>query len=122
MMNFFDCNGSQYPFRNIQTAANARLISIRSGCFCNPGIDEINSKISAQELEVYFENRVAADYDDMVSLLGKLRGAIRVSVGIPTNRADIQAFISLARTFIDKAIPSGHKKTEGLNLLVGLPA
>jgi selenocysteine lyase/cysteine desulfurase len=122
MMNFFDNNGLQYPYQCIQAAANKRLISLRAGCFCNPGIDEINSNISAEELKRYFENRQTADYDDMTSFLGKPRGAIRVSVGIPTTRDDIEKFMSFARTFINKSISRPHTNTEGLNIMQILPA
>ena len=122
MMNFFDSNGLQYPYPYIQASANKKLISLRAGCFCNPGIDEINSHITAQELNNYFDNRTAADYDDMTSFLGKLRGAIRVSVGIPTTKRDIERFILFATRFLNKTILQPNKKTEGLNTLPTLSA
>jgi len=43
IMNFFDAAGEMYPFEYIEAKTNDRNISIRSGCFCNPGIDEINN-------------------------------------------------------------------------------
>ncbi len=122
MMNFFDCNGLQYPCKSIQSAASDRLISLRSGCFCNPGIDEITSRITREELERYFANRRSADYEDMRSFLGKPRGAVRVSVGIPTTRTDIETFIGLAETFLNKSISRLHTNSEGLNIMPGLPA
>src|SRR5215204_815781 len=122
MMNFFDSNGDQYSYQCIQTAANERSISLRAGCFCNPGVDEITSHITAEELNMYFHSRNNADYDDMTSFLGKLRGAIRVSVGIPTTKGDIERFILFATRFINKSISEMDKKTEGLCTLPTLSA
>jgi selenocysteine lyase/cysteine desulfurase len=109
MMNFFDVDGKQYPHHVIETAANEKMISLRTGCFCNPGIDEINSKIAAEKLQHYFASRKNADYHDMIDFLGKLRGAIRISVGIPTTRADIARFVSFAEVFINQRISSANK-------------
>jgi selenocysteine lyase/cysteine desulfurase len=106
MMNFFDVDGKQYPYHVIETAANEKMISFRTGCFCNPGIDEINNKIGAIELGNYFASRKTASYRDMLDFLGKPRGAIRISVGIPTISADIARFISFAEAFINERISS----------------
>ena len=118
LVNFFDMYGQQYPYQFIEKIANERLISFRTGCFCNPGIDEINSCIAGEELSKYFASRQNADYDDMVGFFGKLRGAIRVSFGIPTTKTDIGRFISFAEKFINKTVPSIYKNIEGLNIAV----
>ena len=104
IVNFFDKNGSLYPFEQIEQKANAKLISIRSGCFCNPGIDEINNCLTTEELSNYFTSRDNGDYHDMISFLNKMRGATRISVGIATGRKDIETFISFVRDLKDKAI------------------
>ena len=109
MMNFFDSSGLRYPCNAIQTEANKRLISLRAGCFCNPGIDEITSDIRKEELSKYFDSRHNADYDDMTSFLGKLRGAIRVSVGIPTTKGDLEKFIRFAIRFTNKTVVAADK-------------
>ena len=107
-------NGLQYSYQAIQAEANKRLISLRAGCFCNPGIDEINSHITKEELSKYFDSRHHADYDDMTSFLGKLRGAIRVSLGIPTTKSDLETFIGFARRFINKTILETDKNPKDL--------
>jgi molybdenum cofactor sulfurtransferase len=73
------------------------MISIRSGYFCNPGIDEINNHITDSEMSGYFLSEKSVDYYDMVTHLGKMRGAIRVSVGIGTNTKDLDRFIQFAK-------------------------
>ncbi len=98
IMNFFDSQGVAYPFEKIEQMTNKHLISIRSGCFCNPGIDEINNCITTEEISTYFISRDKGDYYDMISFLGKMRGATRVSVGMATVKKDIDTFISLIAT------------------------
>ncbi|NOZ83198.1 MAG: aminotransferase class V-fold PLP-dependent enzyme [Epsilonproteobacteria bacterium] len=104
IMNFFDKNGRLYPFEQIEQKANAELISIRSGCFCNPGIDEINNCLTTEELSNYFTSRDNGNYDDMINFLNKMRGATRISVGIATGRKDIETFISFVGNLKDKSI------------------
>lgn len=96
IMNFFDPNGNLYPFEKIEEMANEELISIRSGCFCNPGIDEINNCVTNEELSDYFTSRDDGNYQDMVNYLHKMRGATRVSVGLATRQKDLDKFIDFA--------------------------
>lgn len=102
LLNFFDKNDRVIPFYIVEKKANERLISIRTGCFCNPGIDEINTGITEEDMHKYFTPRdKKEDYYFMFAELEKMRGAIRVSIGIPTNYNDISAFIDLALAFKD---------------------
>lgn len=104
IMNFTDVRGRTIPFQYIEQLANARRISIRTGCFCNPGIDEINNCISQQDMQAYFAEKSSGDYRDMVSFLGKMRGAVRVSVGLATNHQDLDTFVELAASLKNKVI------------------
>lgn len=104
IMTFFDKDGAQYPFEWVEELTNQKKISIRSGCFCNPGIDEINNQLTAQELVPYFSTRDQGDYHDMINHLHKLRGAIRVSLGLATTRDDLAAFMDFVKTVRDKSI------------------
>ena len=102
LLNFIDATGRMYPFQYIEESANAAMISLRSGCFCNPGIDEINHGISADELKNFFINRKYGDYHEMIEHLGRWRGALRVSMGVPTTKADIEKFVSFAKKFLNR--------------------
>lgn len=104
VLNFIDKNGDVIPFTEIELLANKKNISIRSGCFCNPGIDEINNCITNEEMAKYFSVRAEGDYFDIVHFLGKMRGAIRVSVGLATNFADLDKFVQFAAQVQNKAI------------------
>lgn len=103
IMNFFDRDGEVIPFEDIERKANEQMISIRSGCFCNPGIDEINNCITNDELSQYFVSRDMGDYFDMITFLGKMRGATRVSVGISTVERDLHSLVNFVAGLKNKA-------------------
>jgi selenocysteine lyase/cysteine desulfurase len=100
-LNFFNRDGLAIDHRYIESEANKSNISLRTGCFCNPGAGEIALGISRVELDVCFtrpghESRLSLD-DFRLCIDGKNSGAVRVSVGLMTNFNDVQAFLSFAR-------------------------
>lgn len=103
-MNVLDINGDQYPFESVERNASDHGISIRSGCFCNPGIDETNYCLTEEELARFYSSRDKGNYADMKLYLGKMRGAIRVSVGYATVQRDIDAFIAFLKTYLNVAV------------------
>ncbi|MEP7232147.1 MAG: aminotransferase class V-fold PLP-dependent enzyme [Ginsengibacter sp.] len=105
LMNFYDEYGQLYPFQFIEGEANTNKISLRTGCFCNPGIDEMNHCFSEDQLKNYFDGREHGDYYDIINSLKKVRGAVRLSIGIATTKADIEKFIKFAKKFSDKIVP-----------------
>lgn len=104
VMNFYDQHGELYPFATIEQEANERKISLRTGCFCNPGIDETNNQISLQDLQHYFGTHETGNYFDMIDYIGKLRGSVRISVGLVTNFKDIETFIRLVYGFRNRDV------------------
>lgn len=103
IMNFFSSDGEKIPFEWIEDRANERMISIRSGCFCNPGLDEVNNCITTDELAGYFSSRDKGDYHDMIQYLHKMRGATRISVGIPTVKKDLLNFIAFVKSLQNRS-------------------
>ncbi|MEI7735530.1 MAG: aminotransferase class V-fold PLP-dependent enzyme [Ferruginibacter sp.] len=99
IMNFFDSNENKIDVTIIEQLANERKISIRMGCFCNPGIDEITNCITSDELSVFYSSRDDAKYDK-IHFLGKMRGAIRVSLGLMTNYKDCELYLNFCRSFL----------------------
>lgn len=96
-VNFFDREGRAIDHRSIEEQANRVNISLRTGCFCNPGAGEVALGISRVELDVCFngpghENRLTLD-DFRLCIDGKSSGAVRISVGMVSNFDDIQAFL-----------------------------
>jgi selenocysteine lyase/cysteine desulfurase len=100
-VNFYDEKGSPIDHRFIESEANKMKISLRTGCFCNPGAGEIALGISRVELDVCFtqpghEDRLSLD-DFRSCIDGKSSGAVRISVGLVTNFEDVQGFLAFAR-------------------------
>ncbi len=100
-VNFFDKDGSPIDHRFIESEANKVGISLRTGCFCNPGAGEVALGISRVELDVCFtkpghEDRMSID-DFRRCIDGKSSGAVRISVGMVTNFRDVQTVIEFAR-------------------------
>ena len=99
ILNIFDDQGNPLPFLEVERLANHENFSIRTGCFCNPGIDEINNNLDQETLRTYFETREAGDYFDMQKSLDQMRGAIRISLGLMSNFEDVYKFIEFLKTF-----------------------
>lgn len=103
-MNFFDSFGRLHDFIKIEQAAFEKNISLRTGCFCNPGIDETNHKLKAEKLQAYFKQAGRKDYFDLIEYMGQKRGAVRVSIGYISNFSDLQVFLDFCRSFLDREV------------------
>jgi molybdenum cofactor sulfurtransferase len=104
-VNFFDGQGRTIDHRYIESAANKVNISLRTGCFCNPGAGEVALGISRVELDVCFnrpghEQRLSLD-DFRLCIDGKSSGAVRISVGMISNFNDVQALLHFARGLLE---------------------
>ena len=111
ILNFIDPNGKTFPFDWIEQQANKQLISIRSGCFCNPGIDETNYCVSSEEMAKYYTSRKEKEFDSttgylkyMSQLIGRMRGATRVSFGIASTTKDIEKFVKFVSELKNKSV------------------
>ena len=101
-LNFRDEAGQFIDHQMIERRAGARRISIRSGCFCNPGAGELAMGISPGEMKDCFirlSDRIT--YDDFRRCIdGKSMGAVRVSLGLASTLGDARAFVEFASTFL----------------------
>jgi len=102
--NFYGADGKALDHRVVEERANAANISLRTGCFCNPGGGEVALGISGTELSSCFrkpehETRLTLD-DFRLCIDGKSSGAVRVSLGIVSNAADVDRFIAFAESFL----------------------
>jgi len=104
-VNFYNKAGQPIDHLAIEAGANRQNISLRTGCFCNPGAGEIALGISRMELDVCFsgpghEDRLTIDdFRDCIS--GKNSGAVRISVGTVSNYEDIEGFLRYAESLLD---------------------
>ncbi len=105
-MNFYDPVGRLLDYRRIEELAGLQGISLRTGCFCNPGAGETAEDLTEDDMQA-----ARAEGDDIslprfVRMLqqrgGKSAGAIRVSLGLASNFADVERFLGFAAGLRDQ--------------------
>ncbi|HEU5353988.1 MAG TPA: aminotransferase class V-fold PLP-dependent enzyme [Actinocrinis sp.] len=105
--NFLDPHGHVVDERLVEREAAAARISLRTGCFCNPGAGELAFGIGRGALR----GRIGRKSRGIDEYLRTLRlpsgGAVRVSLGLVSNVADVEGFIAFAeRTYRDRPASS----------------
>ena len=103
-LNLYDTNGHFIDHRVVEERANAARISLRTGCFCNPGGGELALGISAEELASCFvgaRERLALE-EFRRCIDDKSTGAVRVSLGLVSTFADVYRFVEFVRGFADR--------------------
>ncbi|MCS7043398.1 MAG: aminotransferase class V-fold PLP-dependent enzyme [Bryobacteraceae bacterium] len=106
-MNFYDARGRVIDHRLIEDLAARRRISLRTGCFCNPGGGEAALGLRAEQLRSCFsrpEVRAASRFtlDDLrLCIDAQSTGAVRVSFGIASNFEDAWRFLEFARSLLE---------------------
>jgi selenocysteine lyase/cysteine desulfurase len=94
--------GQVVDYRQVEAQANARRISLRTGCFCNPGAREVALGWSAAELAPLFRTGQRLTLYDLHDRWPERPvGAVRVSVGIATTPADIAYLLSFLQALAD---------------------
>jgi len=113
-LNFFDPHGSMIDERVVDRRASEIRLSLRTGCFCNPGAGEAAFNLSKETLRKVFHEEPrntlpqlfkgegGMSWDQFLADLGmQSGGAVRVSLGLVTNFADVYRLVQFARTFLD---------------------
>ncbi len=103
-VNFYDSDGKLIDHRGIEKLAGEHDISLRTGCFCNPGAGEVAHGLTEEDMAKAFASNERMTYDQFLNALeqqdGKSAGAVRISLGMVTNFADVHRFIQFARTLL----------------------
>ena len=96
--NLLDPGGHVIDERAVARATAAAGISIRTGCFCNPGAGEGAAQLTKQAWRAAARARPQT-MDQYVDLLGlPSGGAIRASLGLASNAADVERFAEFVET------------------------
>ena len=105
-MNFYDADGHLLDYRRIEELAGAQRISLRTGCFCNPGTGETAEHITEDDILAALDQSHDMSLPRFLQFIthrgGKSAGAIRVSVGIASNFDDVQRFLEFAASMRDQ--------------------
>ena len=111
-LNFLDPAGQLVDERAVARDAAEAGISLRTGCFCNPGAGErafglTREVLRARRLRV--RGAGMSSVDDYLSLVGlPTGGAVRVSLGVASTLADVDTFLDFAeRTYRDRQADLG---------------
>ena len=95
--NVVDRHGRVIPYQRVEEMALANGVSIRGGCFCNPGAAEQAFGFPAMESAACMERarREGFSVEKFAGCLGGdvPVGAVRASLGMATNEADIARLI-----------------------------
>jgi len=105
-LNLYDPQGHLLDYRRVEELAGAENISLRTGCFCNPGAGEIAEGLTEEDMRAGFtmgEDINLLSFVKMMQERGhKSAGAIRASIGIVTNFADVWRFLRFIAGFRDQ--------------------
>lgn len=105
-MNFYDPAGHLLDYRRIEELATEEKISLRTGCFCNPGAGEIAEGLTEEDMKEGLKESESMNLPRFLELVqsrgNKSVGAIRVSVGLATNFSDVYRFMRFAAGFKDQ--------------------
>jgi selenocysteine lyase/cysteine desulfurase len=111
--NFLDPAGHPVDERAVERDASAAGISLRTGCFCNPGAAEWAFRLTRRDVRgpwwagLLGQGRLrrgSATMDDYLDLIGlPTGGAVRVSLGLVSTLGDIESFLDFAEgTYRDR--------------------
>ncbi len=102
-LSLHDGEGRVIPYWEVEAAARDEGIAIRGGCFCNPGCAETAFQFPGARVRSCLDTlgdaftipRFATCLDD------RTVGAIRVSMGLGTIRADVERFLAFIRRYAE---------------------
>ena len=105
-MNFYDPEGHLLDYRRVEELATQNRISLRTGCFCNPGAGEAAEGLTANDVSAALEESADMTMPRFLQIIthrgGKSAGAIRVSLGLASNFGDVDAFVKFAASLRDQ--------------------
>jgi selenocysteine lyase/cysteine desulfurase len=106
-MNFYDPAGHLLDYRRVEELAGEQRISLRTGCFCNPGAGETAEGITDEDVTAALAIRQDLTLASFLQIVtargGKSAGAIRVSFGLASNFSDAERFVEFAKSLRDQS-------------------
>ncbi|XP_071826012.1 molybdenum cofactor sulfurase-like [Apostichopus japonicus] len=99
--NVLNPNGEYVGYAQFQKLAALYKIQLRTGCFCNIGACQLFLGLTDEEIQANYEaGHVCGDDIDIIN--GKPSGAVRISFGYMSLKADADVFLNFMRdNFVD---------------------
>ena len=102
--NLLDARGDVVPYESVESRAREAGISVRGGCFCNPGASEKAFGFVAERAARCIEVTQREGWS-LGAFAARMKqcegsdavGAIRVSVGVPTSVRDVERVVALLK-------------------------
>ena len=106
-MSFFDNNMRPISGQIIEQLAAEANISLRTGCFCNPGSGEATFQLPESLMKSFFIADEGMNFSELVEVINQAQGvdvsAVRISVGLVSNFPDVYRFMQFAAGFRDQS-------------------
>jgi len=103
-LNLYDSRGNPIDHRWVEEEANRWKISLRTGCFCNPGAGEVAMGLGREEIVgclAQSGNRMTLDQFQQC-IDGKSTGAVRISFGIASTFGDALTVLRFLEGFRER--------------------
>ena len=105
-MNLYDADGRLLDYRRVEELASQERISLRTGCFCNPGAGETAEELTEEDISAAMREGADMTLPRFLQFIthrgGKSAGAIRVSLGVASNFADVHRFLRFVEELRDQ--------------------
>jgi selenocysteine lyase/cysteine desulfurase len=105
-LNFYDPDGHLLDYRRVEELGARERLSMRTGCFCNPGAGEMAEGLTESDMLAGLDAGGDLTLPRFLQVIqhrgGKSAGAIRVSLGVASNFADAYRFLQFAASFRDQ--------------------
>jgi selenocysteine lyase/cysteine desulfurase len=116
--NVLDYRGAVVPHAIVEQRARAAGVSLRTGCFCNPGAGEAALGLDADVVGRCFHTAKAGvdgfDDDRFFACVREARpgsavGAVRYSLGMANNETDVRRAVDVIASFVDGRHPERNE-------------
>ena len=97
--NIRDRDGTVLPYSLVESRARRANVSVRGGCFCNPGASEAAFGLDARIATCFEDLGAAFTPERFAECTNTAVGAVRVSIGMANNREDIQRAVAVISSF-----------------------
>ena len=99
-------DGTVFDVHRMEELAGRESISLRTGCFCNPGDGEVAHQITRDDMAECFAGHTApVTFTECTDIIrdasGKMPNTMRISLGIASTFADAYRFMAFAAGFRD---------------------
>jgi selenocysteine lyase/cysteine desulfurase len=102
-----DRDGLYLDDLRVEELANRVSVTLRTGCFCNPGAGEAAYQLGAEQMQKWFGRAEPVSYldfrDGIRHEYDRLPSAIRVSIGVASTFADVHRFLCFLQAFVDRS-------------------